>query len=555
MSPRALPLALRVGAVALAMWMAHVRAVFTSDDAWISFRYAWNLVHGFGLRYNPGGEPVEGYSNLLWTLWSALGIGLHVPIERWVYVSGLGAAGLITFLAGSTAWKLTGSRVAEAGALLFAAASAIVGECATTGLETPLLTLLVAVSLRLSAEGTWRGLVLGASAGGLAAITHVEGPVFLLVPLVAALSGPRLTVRQWGLLGVAALGPLAAQECLRLAYYGAWLPLTFEVKFSGQRGVRLVNGFRMLAGAAVLGFPLLALAALGAARFRALSPLLLAPVAGVMLFVMVVNGDEIGGLRFVAAAVPAVAVLAGLGVLALSRVPRFGWALAAVLALGAAGWDLGTRSIRIARVETAGPDQPADSWSAALTPPWSAAQHVDPLTAITPIGRMAAPSSEPDWFLLYLIETVPPGGSFTYADVGVAGYALNGADLWDLRGLNWPATARMNSSSRSGSGEGSTSTPEAVALVREFARRAPDVVVALCQGDHLVGRSESVIGQSVAFTANYEFVKQGPYAAVSRETVCIFRLRGGRTASREDVERRKAWIRKAMPGVVWPEGS
>ncbi|HEV8537783.1 MAG TPA: hypothetical protein VGR15_02570, partial [Bacteroidota bacterium] len=40
---------------------------FLQDDAFISFRYADNLVRGFGLVWNPG-DHVEGYTNFLWTL-------------------------------------------------------------------------------------------------------------------------------------------------------------------------------------------------------------------------------------------------------------------------------------------------------------------------------------------------------------------------------------------------------------------------------------------------------------------------------------------------------
>ena len=40
---------------------------FYQDDAFISFRYAKNLVDGHGLVFNPG-ERVEGYTNFLWTL-------------------------------------------------------------------------------------------------------------------------------------------------------------------------------------------------------------------------------------------------------------------------------------------------------------------------------------------------------------------------------------------------------------------------------------------------------------------------------------------------------
>jgi arabinofuranosyltransferase len=41
------------------------------DDAYISFRYARNLVDGNGLVFNPG-DRVEGYTNYLWTMLSAI---------------------------------------------------------------------------------------------------------------------------------------------------------------------------------------------------------------------------------------------------------------------------------------------------------------------------------------------------------------------------------------------------------------------------------------------------------------------------------------------------
>ena len=51
--------------VALA-WLASA-AWFLCDEAFISFRYARNLVEGHGLVFNPG-ERVEGYANFPWVL-------------------------------------------------------------------------------------------------------------------------------------------------------------------------------------------------------------------------------------------------------------------------------------------------------------------------------------------------------------------------------------------------------------------------------------------------------------------------------------------------------
>ncbi len=56
-------------ALLLLAWSAR----FIQDDAFISFRYAENLVRGEGLVFNPG-ERVAGFTNLLWTILIAFGI-------------------------------------------------------------------------------------------------------------------------------------------------------------------------------------------------------------------------------------------------------------------------------------------------------------------------------------------------------------------------------------------------------------------------------------------------------------------------------------------------
>jgi arabinofuranosyltransferase len=41
---------------------------FIADDAFITFRYSENLARGYGPTFNPGGQPVEGYTTFLWML-------------------------------------------------------------------------------------------------------------------------------------------------------------------------------------------------------------------------------------------------------------------------------------------------------------------------------------------------------------------------------------------------------------------------------------------------------------------------------------------------------
>ena len=61
-----------IAVVALGYYWAHYRFILTGiDDANIFFVYAKNLSNGYGFVYNAGGERVEGFSSILWTLISA----------------------------------------------------------------------------------------------------------------------------------------------------------------------------------------------------------------------------------------------------------------------------------------------------------------------------------------------------------------------------------------------------------------------------------------------------------------------------------------------------
>ena len=60
--------------VLIALLWAHASFYlpFISDDALISMRYSQRLIEGRGLTWTDGSQPVEGYSNLLWVLLTAL---------------------------------------------------------------------------------------------------------------------------------------------------------------------------------------------------------------------------------------------------------------------------------------------------------------------------------------------------------------------------------------------------------------------------------------------------------------------------------------------------
>jgi hypothetical protein len=43
------------------------------EDAFISFRFAENIIQGLGPVFNRSGPPVEGYTNFLWTVGLVVG--------------------------------------------------------------------------------------------------------------------------------------------------------------------------------------------------------------------------------------------------------------------------------------------------------------------------------------------------------------------------------------------------------------------------------------------------------------------------------------------------
>ena len=69
---------------------------FAAEDAYITFRYARNFAHGFGLVFNPG-EKVFGFSSPVWTLWMAAAFKLGASPVLWARLTTV-ALELVTLL-------------------------------------------------------------------------------------------------------------------------------------------------------------------------------------------------------------------------------------------------------------------------------------------------------------------------------------------------------------------------------------------------------------------------------------------------------------------------
>lgn len=200
---------------------------WTVDDAYITLRYAHNLVTAGELTWNVGAPPVEGYTGLLWTLLAAGALWAQLPA-----LLVLDLVGLISTLAMvALADSILGELGADVPRRLLARAILVAGGWwamhAQSGLETMLYTALcLGCVLAYLRAAWWTPLVCLA-----AALTRPEG-----VALALALAGAewgvsrdyaRRRVWDWLMLFVA---PGVAYFTWRWGYYGQMLPNTFYVK-------------------------------------------------------------------------------------------------------------------------------------------------------------------------------------------------------------------------------------------------------------------------------------------------------------------------------------
>ncbi len=204
------------------------------DDAFISFRYAWNLVHGNGLVFNEG-ERVEGYTNFLWTLWCAIPLALGRDVEPFAIGSGL------VLFAGLLALLFQEHRSAAVPGLLpIALASAALmpdlAVFATCGLETCLVAVLALAGYAALARRrrALAGLILGAAtlARPDSALFVVSGFLFVIWEDRLMPSGKAPWERLRGALALAlcAAAWVVPHVVFRYLYYGDLVPNTYYAK-------------------------------------------------------------------------------------------------------------------------------------------------------------------------------------------------------------------------------------------------------------------------------------------------------------------------------------
>jgi len=279
----------------------------TSDDAFISFRYARNLAHGHGLVFNPG-ERVEGYTNFLWTILISLGLRFVGPV-LFSKVLGVICSVLLIIVFQRYCWRR--HPFLWWGPVLYLALDPGFIDWSTRGLETSLFTLLFWFSFQIALQQSPSHPQLWAVMSGLivalTVFTRPEGALaIILFPMVWwARSRKEMSS---GLacfsLGVAALlGPYLLWKYL---YFGNVVPNTFYAKTGGGslmlwRGVAyILQGWgwpeAILLGVVVWGF--------FTVRHR-VSGVIAGLFAFVYLFyVGVIGGDSLGVDRFLVPILP-----------------------------------------------------------------------------------------------------------------------------------------------------------------------------------------------------------------------------------------------------------
>ena len=214
---------------------------WAQDDAYVSYRYARNLVRGNGLVYNVG-EPVEGYTNFLWTAVAALplvaGADDPLPFMHLVSAALWWASYALLLVLAILLWS-DGVWAAPL-VLLPLALHWSFNMWFFSGMETPLVTFLTIAAVGCVAldprRHGWAPPAMSACAVALA-MTRPDGVVVFaaLAVAVALLDGAWITqARRWRRYLLATALPVILvwlpYQAWRVWYYGSFFPNTYYAK-------------------------------------------------------------------------------------------------------------------------------------------------------------------------------------------------------------------------------------------------------------------------------------------------------------------------------------
>ncbi|HPQ38735.1 MAG TPA: hypothetical protein PLV45_00050 [bacterium] len=282
----------------------------TNDDAFISFRYARNLIEGNGLVFNAG-EHVEGYTNFLWVMLIAAGYRVIEPV---LFSKILGVlSSLVLVLLFSRFCARTLGNLFWIPALYLTLDPSILYWC-TRGLETSLFILLIWLLFACCRHTVYSANATTAFTAGIvtgtAALTRPEGlAAGMIFPLMwAGLSRKhrnRCSVRY--LAGASLV--LIPYIIWKLIYFGELLPNTFYAKTGGGAGViwrgiaYIIQGWGLVEGVLLILISIAALRDLRRRRFRPETVISLF-ICLFLVYILKIGGDSLGPDRFLTPLIP-----------------------------------------------------------------------------------------------------------------------------------------------------------------------------------------------------------------------------------------------------------
>lgn len=214
---------------------------WTSDDAFISFRYARNFANGLGLVFNEG-EKVEGFTNFSWTLLMAIPHFAGIDVVSFAYVTGILFYILSFFFISRISLLLNEKEnFVPLAAILFISHKHI-RIFATGGLETSLFSFLIIASLYFSIlafkKNDLRKLGISSAFVALASMTRPDGIIFLLmIPSVLILNsgfaGPNFFKNLFKVIWPFIL-LFVPYWFWRWSYFGFFFPNTYYAKSGGE---------------------------------------------------------------------------------------------------------------------------------------------------------------------------------------------------------------------------------------------------------------------------------------------------------------------------------
>ncbi len=238
--PKGSFLTLVVAVVVVGFVFSNLQKPPQADDAFISYRYARNLINGHGLVFNIG-ERVEGFSNMLWTLLIAGGMFFGLDAAHLSHLLALLSSGALLGTSFGFAYRVhpVWYTLLVPFALLCSAPFAV---WSISGLETPLYAALVVGAFWAAYEEKWR---LAAFLSGLCFWTRPDGGLVGAVILAVAFFQCK-NRKEWMSASAIWVILVASLTVFRLIYYGRLVPNTFHAKVGGiplVHGLHYVKGF------------------------------------------------------------------------------------------------------------------------------------------------------------------------------------------------------------------------------------------------------------------------------------------------------------------------